>query len=294
MPEWVSFVLDAGFPGAREEPGPTPSPSAFVPGPARRILADLLADLRAASGEESPDLARLRRRFETGDLDAADLLQAVWKPDRHRLAPLAERAGVAPEVLEFLGIYLARPFRVAAARARKDSVPGEQARGAPGDGNGKRGGTAPAHDHPENEPRDSGRETCPGCGAPPAVTFLLPEEGQRNAWCRGCGREWRVERLRCLACGNTDTATLGYFTLGDDTARRVDFCRRCGSYVKTMDLRQTGGGNDPARGDRADLTTGDLDLAAVREGFAPVGRTTIAEQEAGFRSEEVSHEAHPS
>ena len=106
------------------------------------------------------------------------------------------------------------------------------------------------------------------------MAFLVPD-GKRTLWCAACGTTWGVERLVCPACGTADQSALGYLSIEGDEARRIDTCRACGGYIKTVDMRARGLKWTLARADLELLRSADLDVLAAREGLAPMGRTAI-------------------
>jgi FdhE protein len=105
---------------------------------------------------------------------------------------------------------------------------------------------------------------CPLCGGVPSMGELTGDESRR-LHCSVCATAWSFPRLRCAACGNTDPDALEYFTAEGETAHRVDVCRSCSSYLKTVDSREAGE-NLPM--DIEDVSTLHLDLLAQKEGFA--------------------------
>lgn len=105
---------------------------------------------------------------------------------------------------------------------------------------------------------------CPLCGGVAAVGFLVGEGGQRHVVCHRCETRWRVSRLQCPYCRNTDHKTLGYFTIeGDMPEIRVEFCRKCTRYIKTWDLRE----REHRLPEVEDLRTARFDQYAESEGF---------------------------
>ncbi len=206
------------------------------------ILRELLADLRSSAASNRVVLDRLIEAVDAGTLSAIAFLRAILDRDGSAIDLFAERLGVPTQVLHFIGVFLARPFFAVAAHGF----------------------------NPELVEIEKAGATCPACGQEAALAVHMPDGGQRRLWCRYCGVEWPVRRLRCLSCGNTDSATLGYFKLDEEIDRRVDYCEKCRCYVKTIDLRTSSGERSPVRTDLEDLMSGELDATAVREGFVPL------------------------
>ena len=110
------------------------------------------------------------------------------------------------------------------------------------------------------------RAHCFECGASPAVAVLrdLPEAlGSRSLICSLCATEWRFNRLTCAHCGETEADKILVHTADSVAHVRVDECRSCRRYLKTVDLRQ--------RGDAVpvvdELATVELDLWARDRGL---------------------------
>jgi len=112
----------------------------------------------------------------------------------------------------------------------------------------------------------SGR-LCFVCGGGPVVGIFedRPDAlGSRSLVCGICGSAWRLARLTCAYCGQDDADELAVHTAESLEHVRLDACRSCGRYLKTIDLRR--------RGDAVpvvdDLATLELDLWARDQGLA--------------------------
>lgn len=215
-----------------------------APEQASRILSEILEDLQSDTAEETEDLSRVHELTVKGELQPAELLRAALSADSSAVDQIAIENAVPPPLLHFLGAYLARPFLAAAVRGFD----------------------------PESVNANRATATCPACGRVAVLAFLMPEGGQRRLWCRSCGTDWPVQRLKCPSCGNRDQQTLGYFTVEGDEERRVDFCRACQCYLKTADLREFKGEQPLSRADLEDLLSEKLDTAALHEGFVPMAK----------------------
>ncbi len=107
---------------------------------------------------------------------------------------------------------------------------------------------------------------CFECGASAGVAVLrdLPEAlGRRSLVCSLCATEWRFKRLTCAHCGETEANQLLTHTADSVAHVRIDECKSCGRYLKTVDLR--------IRGDAVpvvdELATVELDLWARDRGL---------------------------
>ena len=104
---------------------------------------------------------------------------------------------------------------------------------------------------------------CPVCSSPPALNLLKDQGGKRYSLCSYCACQWRIERLSCAVCGNTEQDKLSYFCGEDEEAHRIDLCDVCDYYIKTIDYR-TLEDSDPFL---EDLATLHLDVLAADKGY---------------------------
>lgn len=171
----------------------------------------------------------------------AILLKALFE-DNTLLEPLADRAGVRPELFTFFAGQTLTPFlETYAERLRKHIDDLAWFRGY-----------------------------CPICGGEPLMGKLAKETGKRLLKCHLCRTEWVFKRLECPFCGNSDQEKLRFFydqeeaTLASKPVYRIEVCDRCKTYLKTVDTRETER-DIPLLVEN--LATLDLDLVAKREGF---------------------------
>ena len=119
---------------------------------------------------------------------------------------------------------------------------------------------------PSGSPRTP---TCPRCGWPPQVSMLEDEPdatGTRRLVCALCATAWTFPRATCPACGVTGDRGLEFHV--DDATRhvRVEACRTCRCYLKSVDLRVTGLAVPLVD----DLATPELDLWAAGQGLEKI------------------------
>ncbi len=67
---------------------------------------------------------------------------------------------------------------------------------------------------------------------------LLEEDGKRSLICSFCNYKWTSQRLFCPFCKNKDNKTLFYSYSEQDKAYRIDYCKKCKKYIKTVDVRK--------------------------------------------------------
>jgi len=104
---------------------------------------------------------------------------------------------------------------------------------------------------------------CPLCGSYPDMAYLA-DQGKRFLHCEFCGYEWYYPRLKCPFCENDQSKELGYFVSEEEEGFRVDFCKKCNRYIKTLDMRII---EQPAPLELENLITLHLDMLAHEQGF---------------------------
>jgi FdhE protein len=109
-------------------------------------------------------------------------------------------------------------------------------------------------------------QRCRACGGPPIVATLRDHAGATGARalvCGLCGSEQRIRRLTCAQCGETNAERLLVHAAESVPHVRLDECRSCGRYLKTVDLRRRGDAVPVVE----ELATVELDLWAREQGL---------------------------
>ncbi len=202
---------------------------------ASQFLQGLARLMREHGAEGKEDLDALDAALAEGRLDLVAVFGACLERERAALQAQVEGAGVLPVLTEYL---FQTALSYALLKAREEGLEADAAAWE--------------------------QSFCPLCGSLPAMGEIAGEEGKRLLHCGTCGEAWNFPRLKCTFCGNTDAGTLEYFTAEGESAYRVDVCRACSCYLKTVDSRQAG---TDLPMDVEDVSTLHLDLVAQREGF---------------------------
>ena len=132
--------------------------------------------------------------------------------------------------------------------------------------------TALASDGPP-APLEQGGRRCMTCGGQPQVAVLrdLPDAvGRRTLVCSTCATEWRFPRLTCPGCGETNADRLPVHTAESVAHVRIDECRTCRRYLKSVDQRQQGAAVPLVD----EVATVELDLWAREQGLTKI-RTNV-------------------
>ncbi len=202
---------------------------------AAELLRKFLMTLRT---KERPDREGLQRTLEALKKNNAwsrNLFSVLLKNDEDTLSHTAEEVQLDPQTLKFLARIALTPSLRALRRLYSDQV--------------------------DTDTWDQGY--CPFCGSGPDMAYL-DNKGKRHLHCGFCGEEWPYPRLNCPFCRNDDHGTLGYFHSDDEKGLRVDFCRKCERYIKTVDRRIL---ELETPMELENLATLHLDIIANKEGF---------------------------
>jgi FdhE protein len=171
-----------------------------------------------------------------GDSDwTRRLFRAVLQKDEENLSRMGKETDLDPKALLFLAQLAMRP----SLRALRNSISEQIDKGG----------------------WDYGY--CPLCGSQPNMAYF-DKTGKRHLHCELCGEEWPHPRLNCPFCQAQEQKSLGYFHSEQEEGFRVDFCRKCNRYIKTVDKRIV---EDAAPMEVEYLATIHLDLIAHKHGF---------------------------
>ena len=78
-------------------------------------------------------------------------------------------------------------------------------------------------------------QTCPFCGYYPDISKIVESnDNQRILHCGLCENQWQYKRLSCTICDNEEHGTLGYYQYQDNEIYRIDYCKECSGYIKTI------------------------------------------------------------
>lgn len=202
---------------------------------ASQLLTKFLDHL---SGTEREDADGLKKALETSKADnewIGELFKAVLERDDDGLARAGKQMAVDPKVLQFLAQIALKP----SLQVLRNALSGQM----------------------DKTGWDYGY--CPVCGSQPDMAYF-DKTGKRHLHCELCGEEWSHPRLRCPFCQNQDQKSLGYFHSEQEEGFRVDFCRKCKRYIKTVDMRVL---EDAGPMELEYLATLHLDLLASKHGF---------------------------
>ena len=217
-----------------------------VPGvPLDRVGTELLGFLDELAWGGAGEAARkIGRAFENGALDIAALCSASLARDEPAVRVLASEGGFNVQVLWIAADLVTAPIAHALQHALLEQG-----------------------DEPVREAvAHWGRGTRPGCGYWPALAEFF--FGERLHRCAFCAASWRIASRGCTFCGESGEH---FRTIPIDQGRpgkRLEVCRRCGGYLKTIDVARPTPFPLLAI---EDFATEDLDRIAIGHGFRRSG-----------------------
>ena len=152
---------------------------------------------------------------------------------------------------------------------------GDRGDGLPGGGGDRAGGVSEGGADRADGLSGGGdaRAACPYCGAAPLAAVLRDEpevKGRRTLLCSLCLTEWTFPRTRCPACAEERAEKRPHHVAESWPHVRLEECGSCRTYVKAIDLRETGLAVPVVD----ELASVELDLWAVEQGLAKL-RTNL-------------------
>jgi FdhE protein len=238
----VLHSMADGFPVLRGGIGPLPVDLLWP------VMVDLARDVAAVSSYAAA--TRVGEAIKGRTIDAAALLAHVYQRDQQAVRQMATDHQLVVDLLWLVGDLVTAPVvylqQIAALR---ESAP----------------------DSPVREALERWEQGyCPACGSWPSLAEFF--YGERLLRCAFCAATWRSAGERCIYCGTTDAQ---YRTVVPDRAkpgRRLELCRSCGGFLKTLDVELVTPFPLVAI---EDLGSSDLDQAALHHGFKRLPLPTL-------------------
>ena len=199
------------------------------------VLAKFLDCLSNSQREDKNGLKKALQKSKTEPEWPIKLFKAILRQDEKTQSKTGKEVDLDPKVLLFLAKVALKP----SLSALHDSV------------------------SPRIDKKKWDYGYCPLCGSQPDIAYF-DKPGKRYLHCELCKEEWPYPRLKCPFCQNEDHETLGYFQADKEEGFRVDFCKKCQRYLKTVDKRVF---EDAAPMELENLATIHLDILANEHGF---------------------------
>lgn len=199
-----------------------------------RKLCQLAVEANEVLAEAGPKIVDA---LDKESLDASTLFSNMLKEDDAYLGDVAGKLGIDKTILAFAVYNSIRPSISLCAEQLSTYL---------------------------DKDAEWGKGYCPICGSPPALSILRGEGGERSLVCSFCGHEWRIPRICCPFCDNSDQKTLHYFFSEEEKDYRVDVCDKCKKYIKTIDAREI---ERPLHPLVEQISTLHLDMLAQEQGL---------------------------
>jgi FdhE protein len=233
--------LADGLPVLRAELAPLPV-DVLTP-----VAVDLGAVITEASGYAAA--RRAADALESGAVDPARLMALVYQRDQDAVRQISIDHALNVDMLWLLGDLVVAPIAHLQQRAALRDNDAE----------------SPVREALERW--DHGY--CPACGSWPSLAEFF--FGERLLRCAFCACTWRPRVDQCVYCRTRDER---FATIVPDRARpgrRLELCKACGGFLKTLDTEQVTPFPLVAI---EDLGSVDLDQAALGHGFKRVALRT--------------------
>jgi FdhE protein len=233
-PKYLAAKLTRGVPAFTGEPVPLPVPALT---PAVLGLCDALA-----AGGAAEAATHIREAVASGNMEPGSLLTASFRRDQTAIRVGATHRGLAPDLVWLVAELAVSPYIHAIQRLLFERGENESLRDAL---------SAWA------------RGYCPACGSWPAVAEVVG--GHRTLRCSFCATAWELPTYTCIYCEEKGEPFVTAAPNEERKDRRVELCRSCGGYLKTIDLPDLSPFPLLAI---SDIETTDLDVAAMEHGYA--------------------------
>ncbi|WP_457572330.1 formate dehydrogenase accessory protein FdhE [Desulfovulcanus sp.] len=203
----------------------------------QKLFSELLAFLQEQKGHLGEAAEIVAQDLSKGQLDLSEAYTKYLAGDDHYFRLYGEKTPVAPRTLNFLIQASITPSLVKTGYSISLLLPPDQV-------------WKTGH--------------CPVCGSLPLISELKDKQGFRYATCSFCQTSYRVPRMSCVFCQEDKKESLEYFQVSEEPGFRVDVCKSCKMYIKTVDFREMDKLAIPPLDDLESLP---LDLLARKQGY---------------------------
>jgi FdhE protein len=236
-PKYLAAKLGRGVPVFTGEPIPLPVP---LLAPALLRFCDALAD-----GGAGDAATHIRDQIASGNMEASSLLGASLTRNQASIRTGASHRGLAPDLVWLIAELAVSPFvhalqHLLFAQSTDQTV-----------ASALQGWT---------------RGYCPACGSWPALAEVVFHSGggHRTLRCSFCSSGWELPTYACIYCEHNGADFVTAAPNEERKDRRVEVCRACGGYLKTIDVAEL---SPFPLLSISDIETTDLDIAAMEHGY---------------------------
>lgn len=192
---------------------------------------------------ESGSIQKLIDAEHHGNLKLKNLVEKLFQHDSSYFQSLSKDLEVSEDILVFVSLNLAKPFFEVIAEQIKDQIA-------------------------DKVMMDTVwlKNYCPVCGSSAHLAKLEKDAGKKILYCSLCGTEWRFMRIKCPFCCTEEQKNMK-FLAQEKSPYRIDVCKKCKRYIKTLDERKGGDEKRTFIPSVEDLATMYLDILAEKEGY---------------------------
>jgi len=204
----------------------------------QKLFSELLGFLQGQEGHLGQAAEIVSQDVSNGELDLSEAYAKYLAGDDHFFRLYGEKTPTAPRTLNFLIQASITPSLVKTGYSISLLLPTDQV-------------------------WNNGH--CPVCGSLPLISELKDKQGFRYVTCSFCQTRYRVPRMSCVFCQEDKKEKLEYFQVSEEPGFRVDVCKSCKMYIKTVDFREMDKQSIPAVDDLESLP---LDVLARKQGYS--------------------------
>lgn len=209
----------------------------FDAGQYKALFEEFLGFMEESDGVLQSAAALIRKDLDSGELQLDDAAERFLAADQEYFEQRAQRTPDAPSTLSFLVQAALSPSFEALGRRLEAK---------------------------HNAETIWNHGTCPVCGSLPLIGRITTKEGARRLTCAFCHTEYRVPRIACPYCGENKQEKLHFFDSPEEPGYRVETCKSCKMYIKTVDFRDLDRISLPLLDDLESLA---MDILARQEGY---------------------------
>jgi hypothetical protein len=148
------------------------------------------------------DLAHIQEVFATKKLDSRGFITTVFQNQGDQFLEIVREHKLEEDLATFFAVYLARLFRVKAARHLCEEI-----------------------DYFNLKDWEKGY--CPLCGHWAALSHINQDDEKRSLWCLNCGTIWPLQHLECIYCLTKEQEDLHLIGPEEDPKFRAQVCDNC-------------------------------------------------------------------
>jgi FdhE protein len=183
-----------------------PCGSEIRPAESGLLMGELFELLRVHLPDRIADMKKIEDLFISEAISYKEFILTVLRNRGNELRAMVRKSDTPEDLMTFLAVYAARPFRMQIARYLLNGI----------------------------DLVDWHCGYCPVCGHWPSLAHISGPETARMLWCLQCDTRWEFKRLQCAFCLSEDQEKLDFISQPDDNTYRLQACTVCKRYIKEI------------------------------------------------------------